>query len=210
MAHQSPLRLRVLHAVRLKGFAADDVVAGIAGLDTADATAMLGQLADEGLAVKREGRLTGWSLTPDGRATHAKLLAADVDEAACRDAVDAAYRSFLAINQEMLECCTQWQLREVNGEQVPNDHSDPAHDAVAVAKLGQIDDVVQPVCLDLSAALERFADYGPRLRSARQKVEAGDTDWFTKPLIDSYHTVWFELHEDLLVTLCIERSKEGT
>jgi hypothetical protein len=29
-------------------------------------------------------------------------------------------------------------------------------------------------------------------------------------MIDSYHTVWFELHEDLLSTLGIERSKEGS
>ena len=38
---------------------------------------------------------------------------------------------------------------------------------------------------------------------------AGDTDWFTKPMIPSYHTVWFELHEDLLATLGIERGSEG-
>ena len=210
MAHQSPLQLRVLHAVRLKGFADDAVVASAVGATAADTSGVLGELAAQGLAVKREGRLSGWSLTPDGRATHAKLLAADVDESGCRDAIDDAYRRFLAINQRILECCTQWQLREIDGQQVPNDHSDPAHDAVALANLAKIDDAVQPVCLDLAAAMERFADYGPRLRSARQKVEGGDTDWFTKPLIDSYHTVWFELHEDLLVTLGIERSKEGT
>ena len=29
-------------------------------------------------------------------------------------------------------------------------------------------------------------------------------------MIDSYHTVWFELHEDLLATLGIERSSEGS
>jgi hypothetical protein len=28
-------------------------------------------------------------------------------------------------------------------------------------------------------------------------------------VIDSYHTVWFELHEDLLSTLGIERASEG-
>jgi hypothetical protein len=210
MAHQSPLRLRVLHAVRLKGFADDDTVASMAGLTSADATNVLGELAGQGLAVKREGRLSGWSLTPDGRATHAKLLAADVDDAACRAAVEDAYKRFLALNQRMLECCTLWQLREVDGQQVPNDHSDAAHDALAIGKLGAIDDEVQPVCSDLTTELDRFADYGPRLRAARQKVETGDTDWFTKPLIDSYHTVWFELHEDLLATLGIERSKEGS
>ena len=45
-------------------------------------------------------------------------------------------------------------------------------------------------------AIERFAK------------AAGDGDWFTKPTIDSYHTVWFELHENLLSTLGIERGHE--
>jgi len=40
-------------------------------------------------------------------------------------------------------------------------------------------------------------------------VSAGDVDWFTKPMIPSYHTVWFEMHEDLLCTLGIERGSEG-
>ena len=44
---------------------------------------------------------------------------------------------------------------------------------------------------------------GPMIR-----VTEGDRDWFTKPTIDSYHTVWFELHEDLLATLGLERSSE--
>ena len=39
-------------------------------------------------------------------------------------------------------------------------------------------------------------------------MQAGEKDWFTKPTIDSYHTVWFELHENLLATLGIERGKE--
>jgi hypothetical protein len=210
MAHQTQSRLRVLHALRLKGFADDDVVAQLTGLDAATASGELAGLAAEGLVTRREGRITGWAPTPDGRATHAKMIAEELAAAGCRAQVEDAYHRFLAINQNMLGCCTQWQLRTVNGQQVPNDHSDPAHDATAIAVLAAIDDAVQPACADLAAVLDRYTDYGPRLATARAKVEAGDTDWFTKPLIDSYHTVWFELHEDLLVTLGIERSKEGS
>jgi hypothetical protein len=197
--------LLTLHALRLKGFAADDVVAAAVG---SDPSVDLAAMAASGLALKREGRLSGWTLTPDGRATHTKLIADELDAAGCRAAVEDGYRRFLAVNQGMLGVCTQWQLRTVGGEQVPNDHSDAAHDAAAIAALGTIDDAVQPVCADLANALGRYAGYAPRLTDARHRVEAGDRDWFTKPLIDSYHTVWFELHEDLLVTLGIERSKE--
>jgi hypothetical protein len=60
----------------------------------------------------------------------------------------------------------------------------------------------------LGALLDRFGRYEDRLSAAVARVEAGDHDWFTKPLIDSYHTVWFELHEDLLSTLGKERASE--
>ena len=90
-----------------------------------------------------------------------------------------------------------------------NDHSDPEYDKGVIARLRDVDTAVQPVCQDLADVLDRFAGYGPRLANAIDRVEAGDTDYATKPMIDSYHTVWFELHEDLLATLGIERAKEG-
>ena len=96
-----------------------------------------------------------------------------------------------------------------DGAQVLNDHADPDYDAGVVKRLRAIDDAVQPVCADLADALDRFAHYGPRLAHAIDRLEDGDLDYATKPMIDSYHTVWFELHEDLLATLGIERSKEG-
>jgi hypothetical protein len=40
-------------------------------------------------------------------------------------------------------------------------------------------------------------------------VLAGAREWFTRPVIDSYHTVWFELHEDLLSTLGLARASEA-
>jgi hypothetical protein len=93
---------------------------------------------------------------------------------------------------------------------VITDHSDPQHDAGVIASLEALPAKVTPICADLGAALDRFAAYGPRLTNALERVRAGDVDWFTKPMLPSYHTVWFELHEDLLATLGIERSSEGT
>jgi hypothetical protein len=36
---------------------------------------------------------------------------------------------------------------------------------------------------------------------------AGDRAAFTAPLVESYHTVWFELHQDLLLTLGRQRGE---
>jgi len=67
---------------------------------------------------------------------------------------------------------------------------------------------VQPICADLAGLLDRFDGYGPRLATALERTSGGEPDWFTKPTIDSYHTIWFELHEDLLATLGRQRSQE--
>ncbi|MDQ3108180.1 MAG: MarR family transcriptional regulator, partial [Actinomycetota bacterium] len=112
----------------------------------------------------------------------------------------------LDVNTELLTVCTDWQLRESG----LNDHTDAAYDRSVIERLEAVDAKVQPVCADLASALERFCDYGSRFANALERVRAGERDWFAKPMIDSYHTIWFELHEDLLATLGIERSKEGS
>ena len=104
--------------------------------------------------------------------------------------------------------CTDWQLREIDGQSVVNDHTDGAHDAVVIDRLADLHAGIEPICDDLGTLLDRFAGYGPGLAMALHKVRTGDTDWFTKPMIPSYHTVWFEMHEDLLCTLGIERGSE--
>ena len=53
--------------------------------------------------------------------------------------------------------------------------------------------------------LLRFETYRRRLTAALARVRRGDREWFTSPTLDSYHTVWFELHEDLLVALGLTR-----
>lgn len=209
MAFPSDPDFLVLHALRLKGFAEDDVVAGITGLEVAEASTRLGSLAESELVVRREGRVSGWSLTPAGRARHIDDVAAELGASGERDLVKNAYERFLELNQDMLAVCTSWQLRDVDGAQVINDHSDADYDAAVVQRLVGIHDQVRPVTVDLRDGLERFGGYGERLRAALEKVLAGQHEWFTKPVIDSYHTIWFELHEDLLCTLGIERSSEA-
>ena len=210
MSTPSDPRTLVMHGLRLKGFGEAAAVAEAVGLSEADAKPVLDALVGEGLATYRDGRLCGFSLTKTGRERHAELLAAELDEAGARSAVDDAYRRFLALNSDLLAICTAWQLRDVDGESVLNDHSDPAHDAAVVERLSTLHADVEPICADLTALLARFGGYGGRLSDALARVVAGDGDWFTKPMIPSYHTVWFEMHEDLLSTLGIERGSEAS
>lgn len=205
----SDLRTLVLHGLRLKGFAGASAIGEAAGLSEADAKPELDRLVEQGLATYRDGRVAGYALTPSGRVEHARLLTEELERTGTRDAIHAAYTRFLGINQDLLGICTDWQLREVDGQSVVNDHTDPDHDAAVLARLEDLHGKVTPICADLGSTLDRFAHYGPRLDVALERVRAGDHDWFTKPMIASYHTVWFELHEDLLATLGIERASEA-
>lgn len=201
--------LRVVHALRLKSFADTDVVAEASGVAQDRAKEVLDALSDAERVRYREGRMTGWMLLPDGRAHGEALLAEQLDTAGKRAEVDAIYRRFLELNQPFLGLCTDWQVRMIDGEQVPNDHGDPEYDEMIIGRLADTDAQMQPICADLAELFPRFGHYGPKFTDALAKVQGGDIDWFTKPMIESYHTIWFELHEDLLASLGIDRASEG-
>ncbi len=206
MAFPSDPALRVLLGLRLGGFSSIDKIAALTTVDPDVVARTLEEFGAQGLASFKDGRMTGWVLTPAGRAEGEARLRAQLDAAGCRDALDAAYRRFLALNGQMLAVCTDWQMRDA---QTLNDHSDADYDAKVVARLVEIDAAVQPICAELADLLDRYGDYGARLTYALERARAGEIEWFTKPMIPSYHTVWFELHEDLLATLNIDRASEA-
>jgi hypothetical protein len=206
MAGQSDSRLLVLHGLRLKGFAEPDDVAALVGLEPGEVVAQLEQLKADDLVLYREGRLTGWALTPAGRTAQEAGLQAELQACGARDGVFDAYKRFLDLNSELLGICTAWQMKD---EDTINDHADAAYDNGVIDRLHELHGKVEPIISDLETTLDRYCGYRGRLEASLTKLRNGEAEWFTKPLIDSYHTVWFQLHEDLLNTLGIERSQEG-
>ena len=210
MSHVSEPRFRVAHGLRLKGFAVVPVLAEVVGLELPHVEQHLDELAADGHAKYREGRISGWALTAEGRKLHHEECSFELERSGGAAQVSNAYRRFLELNVPLLAACTDWQLRSdaTGGVQVLNAHDDARYDLAVVARLAEIDDQVQPIVADLTDALHRFEPYGRRLAAARTRVEAGEHEWFTGAMVESYHTVWFELHEDLLVTLGLERAAE--
>jgi hypothetical protein len=208
MPRASDGELLALLTMRLRTLVDEPAISARTGLAPEQLAPILRGLGDQGLARCREGRASGWMLTPAGREQVGARLADELDAAGARDAVGTAYRSFLTVNQPLLELCSRWQVRTVAGADVPNDHTDVAHDAAVLDDLAAVDDVGRQVSSELAAELDRFGGYGRRLAAARHRVDDGEADWLTSPTLDSYHTVWFELHEDLLATLGIERGRE--
>jgi hypothetical protein len=194
----------VLHTLRCIGFAGLARVSEATGLPEPDAESELIDLAVAGLVTRIPGDLGGWGLTEAGRAADAERISDDLDAAGARTAVTEAYDDFLVLNPEVLDLCTAWQMRSVDGVARPNDHTDRAYDARVLELFGAFDERAGVVCANLSAAMPRFQRYRARLTDALARARSGEVDYLTDSMA-SYHTVWFQLHEDLLTTLGIPR-----
>ena len=192
------------HALRIKGFAKTEVVAEIAGHDVDLAHQHLLELQEQGHVQFREARAL-WQLTAEGRAAHADALAHDVGGLDKKTFADA-YGSFLTLNEAFKALCGDWQLRDG----APNDHSDAEYDNSVVERLVELNELAQPIVTTLGEMFKRFSGYAPRLAETCRKVIDGETKMFTGVMCGSYHDVWMELHEDLILTQGIDRGKEGS
>ena len=108
----------------------------------------------------------------------------------------------------MKETATAWQMREVDGAQTFNDHSDAAYDATVLAALAALHADASAWLRPLEAGLPRLAAYRERLERAAAAARGGDNRYVASPRVDSYHGVWFELHEDLILLAGRNRADE--
>ncbi|MET8828148.1 transcriptional regulator [Streptomyces sp. NPDC004610] len=196
--------LWVLHALRCAGAASLGRLSAVTGLDEPDVESELIDLGATGLVTRFPGDTPCWALTHTGRAADAERITYELDSAGTRGAVEAAFDRFLILNPELLDLCSAWQLRAVDGVMSANDHLDPAYDARVLDRFTDLDRRVAPVCAELRAALPRFGRYRIRLADALARAATGELVYVTDSTA-SYHTVWAELHEDLLATLGRQR-----
>jgi hypothetical protein len=192
--------LTLLQAVRLKGRVRPvDLVATLdeeaAVVDDTVKELTEANLLTEGKAVR---------LSPEGRARLTELLIEErrgIDG----DAFARTYDEFRGVNRDFKSLVAQWQLKD--GE--PNDHTDADYDAAVLGRLDGVHQAVLPVLAAASRQLPRLDAYTAKLSAALEKIQAGDTSWFTRPIVDSYHTVWFELHEELIGAAGLTREDEA-
>lgn len=196
--------LLVLHTLRCMGFTDLERVAGATGLSSQETESRLIDLAVAGLVTRTPGSFGGWGLTDSGKAEDARLIAAELDAAAARTPVTGAYETFMVLNPELLDLCSAWHMRTLDGVAARNDHSDADYDGRVLSRFVDLDRRADTVFAALTAVLPRFRGYRVRLASALDRAKAGELEHLADTTT-SYHSVWFQLHEDLLVTLGIPR-----
>lgn len=192
--------LAILQAARLKGRLTSDLAATSCGIDEGAAADLLSTLRDAGF-VKGEPSVR---LTPEGRERLAELVASEragVDHAA----LTQLYEEFDRYNTAFKQVVKDWQLK---GE-TPNDHTDTDYDRSVLDRLAELDVDFQPLVGRVAAVAPRLSNYPRRFSKALENIQAGDISYVARPIADSYHTVWFEFHEELIGLLGLSREEEA-
>ncbi len=113
------------------------------------------------------------------------------------EAAGEALDAFVAIDHRVKDTVTAWQLRDAEA-QVLNDHTDPDYDKGVLDRLAAVHADAIAWLKPVAAAVPRLATYEPRLEAALTAAAAGDGRFVASPRVDSYHGIWFELHEEMI------------
>ncbi len=195
----------VLRALLLKGLVTPDPLAVAVSSTPEHIRPVVDRLVAEGLAEVAAG---AFRLTATGKLRALDVFAADRGRLGVERAA-SALDGFLPLDHGIKDTVTAWQMRDVAGGQTINDHSDPDYDAAVLDRLAALDEEVLDWLAPLAAALPRLGNYRRRLQRALALACEGDQRFVASPRVDSYHSVWFELHEDLIRLAGRRRSDEA-
>ena len=194
----------VMHGLAVKKHGTPEAIAGIVGVDAEVVREVLAKLVEAKRVVEAQGK---YLLTPPAR------MALDSDYSRLYGALranaefKAGYEAFERLNGALKQLITDWQTMPVGGERVPNSHVDKDYDAAIIDRLGALHERAEGVLTRLADVQPRFAIYNDKLLAALEKAEDGEISWVSDAKIESYHTLWFELHEDLLRLMGREREE---
>jgi hypothetical protein len=194
--------LTILRLVAMKGRVSADTIALSLDADAADVGRQLDEYVTRELVAATP---RGFRITPAGRTRCTNLVAAE-HRIVGTAAVEQIYGTFTEHNLELREVITDWQMR---GPDQPNDHTDGEYDGAVLDRLQALHQRVLPLLDQIADVAPRLGHYRTRLVKAADRVAAGEHGFVSKPIVDSYHTVWFELHEELIGLAGLTRADEA-
>ena len=199
---ESTNTLAFLQLARVKGLLSAEAASTALGVDLETIRAAFEQFRAQGWL---DSTARGWRLTPAGRQVTSTLVA---QERATLNAAElkALYGEFCTANAELKATMTAWQLR---ADGTTNDHGDKAYDQAVTARLSVLHANADSTIERIAQAAPRLAHYRRRLANALDMICQGEAAYVARPIIDSYHTVWFELHEDLIAINGLTRAAEA-
>jgi pyruvate,orthophosphate dikinase len=181
----------VIRTLGIKGFAMTQGAADALLSSPKLVQPLLDDLVVDGLAASVAG---AYRLTDTGKERASELVAKEASAWGAERA-NAALDAFLELDGRMKDTVTAWQLKAPD---VVNDHADAAYDRGVLDRLAALHDDATAFFEAHEIPTGRLAVYRERLTSALEQARRGDGRFVASPRVDSYHGVWFELHEDLI------------
>ena len=194
----------VLRALLIKGSATPGALAESLLSSLEEVRPVLDPLVGEGLVQRQADAVR---LTQNGKTKGQALIAANQLRWGLENA-RTALDSFHALDLRVKEAVTAWQLRTVGGAQALNHHTDPAYDAEVLDRLSAIQQDTAHWMESVSGAPAELSWYLSRLERALALARS-DQRFVASPRVDSYHGVWFELHEELILLAGRSRAEEA-
>lgn len=146
-------------------------------------------------------------LTETGRA--AAEATRGFEERLARETIERQHERFLTVNDSFKKAVTAWQTRSRDGGVVVNDHRDEGYDARILRRFEFLHNEILKLVGTITAVLPRFVLYEERFSAALASIHGGDHRYVASPVLDSFHTVWFELHEEIILLSGRNRSDEA-
>lgn len=179
-------------------------VTGISSIQTSTGseperiTSILAKFVEKGYAEKEfstEGEI--WKITPVGEKfvnSYRQFILAQTGQ---KETIIKKCEEFENLNVKFKELVTNWQVKIIDGIPVLNDHSDPDYDSAILNQIFNLHENVIKTLDKMASILPIYKNYIGRLDFAIEKLGEGAFDYLTKDK-NSYHNVWFELHESIL------------
>lgn len=180
--------LAVLQYLSMEGIAETDELNAV--VDDGDVRETLEELESEGY-VEDEGF---WYLTDAGE-QRLDEVCRDRFSADEREALRGIFDRFEALDSEMKDLASDWQTGEYGPDEMAREL------AGLQAEVEALFDGLPP------AVQSVYSRYTEALAEAIEALRDGQERYVTGTDVDSYHTVWFRLHDDLLRTLGEDREE---
>lgn len=160
----------------------------MSGLSTDQVLAVVSGFAEQGLLLDMDGDLLIQPAGMEQVQCYYRETYSDLSE---RKEMLQWFARFEPINRQFIKLVTDWQ--QTGGEPKVQDRVIATVEKL-VKLIGEITQLVP-----------RYASYIRRFERGVTAVDQGNSDFVCAPTVDSLHTIWFEFHEDFLMTLGKER-----
>jgi pyruvate,orthophosphate dikinase len=185
----------LLRTIELKGLCNAARAAAYLG---ASEDAVASAMAAAGELLKETPR--GFMLAPRARTWIAEAL--EAERAAIGERLEDCYADFSPLNLGFKQLVTWWQTAgKDEGE---------AGLARLSSELRALHEVFLPIVGRAASAAPRLGAFAGRFEAAAAAVAAGDASMLASPMKESYHTLWFDFHEELIALSGRNRADEET